>query len=166
MVNEVKTGEKLEKKIGPPVPPTISTLFNCAGISHESIKKLSAVDGEEFASSDASEFVTAHQLPFREKLILKELQIMFEENRVPLDIADHEGDCALCSASTPTKVRYFLEEHNKVFDFDLLDKFEITGRLFLALTGQDVRNYFGESPIAAKQLISTISYAKKQHFKN
>jgi len=30
------------------IPPKISILFNCAGISHESIKKLSTVDGEEF----------------------------------------------------------------------------------------------------------------------
>merc|ERR1711862_731898 len=77
------------------IPPKISIIFNCAGVSHDSIKKLAAVDGEEFLECDASELATAYQLPFPEKLILKELQIVFGECRVPADIAAHEENCAL-----------------------------------------------------------------------
>jgi len=150
----------------PPRPPKISILFNCAGLSHQAIKNLSAVNGEEFAESEAGEMVNAYELSFGEKLKLKELKIMFWEDRVPAGIRDHEDKCALCSASTPKEVEYFLVEHEKEFDFDLLEKYEITGRMFLALTAQDIRKHFADSPISAKQLTSVLSYAKKQHHKD
>jgi len=98
--------------------------------------------------------------------MLRELQIMFEEERAPADIADHEENCALCFAATPQEVRELLEEHKIDFDFDLLDKFEITGKLFLALNSQDVRHYFKDSPMPRKNLNSAISYMKKLHVKN
>eukprot|EP00339_Tiarina_fusa_P014724 CAMPEP_0117023872 /NCGR_PEP_ID=MMETSP0472-20121206/17779_1 /TAXON_ID=693140 ORGANISM="Tiarina fusus, Strain LIS" /NCGR_SAMPLE_ID=MMETSP0472 /ASSEMBLY_ACC=CAM_ASM_000603 /LENGTH=219 /DNA_ID=CAMNT_0004730129 /DNA_START=1 /DNA_END=657 /DNA_ORIENTATION=+ len=95
------------------IPPKISILFNCAGICHDSIKKLSTVDGEEFTDSNIGEMAIRLNLPFREKLMLKELQIMFEEERVPADIAAHKENCALCAAATPQEARYLLEEHNR-----------------------------------------------------
>jgi len=144
-------------------PPKLSIVFNCAGLSPESIKKLCYVDGTEFSQSEISELVNSHQLPFQEKLKLKELQIMFEEGRVPADIADHEENCALCSAATPEEVKYLLEEHGKVFDFLSLEKYEMSGKMFLALTPKDIREYFLASKLSPKQLIATMAYIKKQH---
>merc|ERR1711879_28126 len=144
-------------------PPKLSMIFNCAGLSPESIKKLCYVDGTEFSQSEISELVNSHQLPFHEKLKLKELQIMFEEGRVPADIADHEENCALCSAATPEEVKYLLEEHGKVFDLLSLEKYEMSGKMFLALTPKDIREYFLASKLSPKQLIATMAYIKKQH---
>jgi len=144
-------------------PPKFSIIFNCAGISHNSIKKLSSVDGGEFSECDASELASSFQLPFQEKLILKELQILLGENRAPADISAHGENCVLCSAVNPREVCHLLEEHEKPFDFDLLYKFGITGRMFLALTSQDIRRQCSGCHIPMKQLVSTLSYIKKKH---
>eukprot|EP00339_Tiarina_fusa_P023355 CAMPEP_0117024486 /NCGR_PEP_ID=MMETSP0472-20121206/18182_1 /TAXON_ID=693140 ORGANISM="Tiarina fusus, Strain LIS" /NCGR_SAMPLE_ID=MMETSP0472 /ASSEMBLY_ACC=CAM_ASM_000603 /LENGTH=363 /DNA_ID=CAMNT_0004730935 /DNA_START=22 /DNA_END=1113 /DNA_ORIENTATION=- len=149
-----------------PQPPKISILFNGAGLSHRSIKKLSSVGGEEFSEYEASELAQDYDLSFQEKLMVTELKIMFLENRVPAGIADHKEKCALCSAVTPQEVAYFLQEHEKEFDFNLLEKYDIDGRMFLGLTSRDVRKYFADSSISAKNLISAVSYAKKQHHKD
>mmetsp|Transcript_103115 Transcript_103115/g.154558 ORF Transcript_103115/g.154558 Transcript_103115/m.154558 type:complete len:271 (+) Transcript_103115:1-813(+) len=133
----------------------LSLVFNGVGLSHESISKLCDIDGEDFMESSISSLCTRNEIPFSEQLELNFIRSMLNINCVPN--VHHEEECAVCVCSTEG-LRWLIEEHKKKFDFALLEKFQLNGKQFLGLTRDDFMNYFSQSKISTKELVSTVSY--------
>jgi len=143
--------------------PKLTFVFNAVGLSENTIRKFSDIDGADFQSLDLTKkFLETKNIPFNEGLELQYLKQMMENET--LDYVKHEEDCVVCSCDSEN-LTYLIEEHEKPFDLAGIRTNGITGRQFLYLRTQDCSEFFNTSDVAAKEMSRTILYFKKIHKK-
>ena len=141
----------------------LSLVFNIAGLSANTIRKLSHLSGKDFIDLDIEkEFVFDDFESFGEYKNIFYCQMMFI-HRLSLDIHHHKALCRLCCKSESSLENLFL-------DFELEDEYiyikdkAISGCHLLTLSENDLTSsYFNLSTEQAKTFIEAIEPLKNLH---
>ena len=121
--------------------PKLSLIFNCFGLSSETISSLDDIDGAYFRIADTileceSKNITNVEVITDLESIKQTIMIQQKPD------FRHFSECCVCSCESSLDLVNLLKEHDLQVNFETLEKFNINGRRFLAFSSRLISNYF------------------------
>ena len=120
--------------------PKLSLIFNCFGLSSETISSFDDMNSAYFSIVDI--------IPECESRNITNVEVITDLESIKQTIMKgkpdfrHFSECCVCSCESSLDLVNLLKEHNLQINFETLEKFNINGRRFLALNSTLISKYF------------------------
>ena len=123
--------------------PKLSLIFNCFGLSSETISSFDDINGAHLRIVEMISECESRNITNVE--IITDLESVRQTMMIQNPDFRHFSNCCVCSCESSLDLVNLLKEHNLQINFETLNKFNINGRRFLAVTSALISKYFNFS---------------------
>ena len=120
--------------------PKLSLIFNCFGLSSETISLLDDMNSAYFRIVDVISECESRNITNAE--VITDLESIKQTMMIQQPDFRHFSECCVCSCDNALDLVNLLKEHDLQLKYETLEKFNINGRRFLALNSKVISTYF------------------------
>ena len=135
--------------------PKLSLIFNCFGLSSETISTLADMDSAYFRNIEIISECESRNITNVEVITdlesIKQTMMIQQKPDFP-----HFSDCCVCSCESAHDLVNLLKAHDLKVNFETLEKFNINGRRFLAFSSELISKHLKLSKKELKQFKKAI----------
>ena len=142
--------------------PKLSLIFNCFGLSPETISSLDDMNSAYFSIVDIISECESRNITNVE--VITDLESIKQTIMIRNPDFRHFRECCVCACENALDLVNLLKEHDLQINFETLEKFNINGRRFLSLNSKVISTYFNFSKEELLNLNKAISTIFNLHF--
>ena len=142
--------------------PKLSLIFNCFGLSSETISSFDDMNSAYFRIVDIIPECKSRNITNVE--VITDLESIKQTIMIRTPDFRHFSECCVCSCESSLDLVNLLKEHNLEVNFETLEKFNINGRRFLALSSKLISKYFNLSKEELLNFNKSISTVFNLHY--
>ena len=120
--------------------PKLSLIFNCFGLSSETISSLDDMNSTHLRMAEMIPECKSRNITNVE--VITDLESIKQTIMIQKPDFRHFSECCVCSCESSLDLVNLLKEHNLQVNFETLEKFNINGRRFLAISSKLISKYF------------------------
>ena len=120
--------------------PKLSLIFNCFGLSPETISSFDDMDSAYFSIVDIISECKSRKITNVE--VITDLESIKQTMMIRNPDFRHFDECCVCACESSLDLVNLLKEHDLQVNFETLEKFNINGRRFLVLNSKLLSKHF------------------------